>query len=244
MKKIACILLSLVMIFTLGINVLAVEEGIDDSENNCQDIFGTEPIGGGTDDGQIGAGDLFGKLVVSAEDANAYQGRTVTVDLVVSENPGFTQLTVNFAGENLTVTSVADGDLGTATLNEGVITVTSDTEITEDGCVAKVTLTAGDEIGEFNVTFTAEAMNGDDGVIAEGGSFKVTVEEATAMPGDTSGDQKVDTTDLAQLKLHLAGASALTGDALIAADINGDGDINTTDLAILKLYLAGAGTLG
>ena len=86
-------------------------------------------------------------------------------------------------------------------------------------------------------------MNGDDGVIAEGGSFKVTVEEATAMPGDTSGDQKVDTTDLAQLKLHLAGASALTGDALIAADINGDGDINTTDLAILKLYLAGAGTL-
>jgi hypothetical protein len=54
--------------------------------------------------------------------------------------------------------------------------------------------------------------------------------------GDVNGDDNVDTTDLASLKLNLAGLSSEVGEG---ADLNGDGNIDTTDLAELKLKLAG-----
>ncbi len=54
--------------------------------------------------------------------------------------------------------------------------------------------------------------------------------------GDVNGDGNVDTTDLASLKLNLAGLSSEIGEG---ADLNGDGNVDTTDLAALKLKLAG-----
>ncbi len=54
--------------------------------------------------------------------------------------------------------------------------------------------------------------------------------------GDVDGDGKVDTTDLAVLKLYLAGVS---GEISEGADMDENGEINTGDLAALKLYLAG-----
>ena len=59
---------------------------------------------------------------------------------------------------------------------------------------------------------------------------------ATAF-GDVDGSGKTDTTDLAKLKLFLAGAIDDTG---IYPDIDESGKADTTDLAKLKLYLAGA----
>ncbi|MBR2042770.1 MAG: dockerin type I repeat-containing protein [Clostridia bacterium] len=58
--------------------------------------------------------------------------------------------------------------------------------------------------------------------------------------GDCDGNKEIDTTDLAMLKLKLAGI----GEVGPGADCNGDGELNTTDLAMLKLNLAGIGTLG
>ena len=58
--------------------------------------------------------------------------------------------------------------------------------------------------------------------------------------GDCNGDGEINTTDLAALKLKLAGS----GEVGPGADCNGDGEINTTDLAVLKLNLAGSGVLG
>jgi DNA-directed RNA polymerase omega subunit len=54
--------------------------------------------------------------------------------------------------------------------------------------------------------------------------------------GDVDGDTDVDTTDLAALKLMLAG---LTTDVAPGADTDGNGKIDTGDLATLKLMLAG-----
>lgn len=55
--------------------------------------------------------------------------------------------------------------------------------------------------------------------------------------GDVNGDGKVNTTDLANLKLHLVNSSyEVTG----FADYNSDSFINTTDLALLKIFLAEA----
>ena len=57
--------------------------------------------------------------------------------------------------------------------------------------------------------------------------------------GDVNSDGKVDTVDLAQLKLYLAGLTDLSEISKDGADINADGGIDTTDLASLKLKLAG-----
>ena len=57
--------------------------------------------------------------------------------------------------------------------------------------------------------------------------------------GDLNGDGSVNTSDLATMKLFLAGINDLSDIGLLAGDLNVDGDVNTTDLAQLKLKLAG-----
>ncbi len=54
--------------------------------------------------------------------------------------------------------------------------------------------------------------------------------------GDTDGDGKVNTTDLALLKLKLAGINKTA--TANGADFNKDGNVDSLDLALLKLYLA------
>jgi hypothetical protein len=56
--------------------------------------------------------------------------------------------------------------------------------------------------------------------------------------GDANGDNAVDTTDLAVLKLYLAG---MQKDINMGVDMNVDYKVDTTDLAGLKLKLAGLG---
>ena len=62
----------------------------------------------------------------------------------------------------------------------------------------------------------------------------------TVILGDINGDTEVTALDLAELKLYLAGAKTLEGDALVAADINGQDGPDAVDLAQMKLYLSGA----
>ncbi len=57
--------------------------------------------------------------------------------------------------------------------------------------------------------------------------------------GDLNDDREVTTTDLAVMKLYLAGLSNLNDTELLAGDLNEDGAVDTTDLASLKLLLAG-----
>lgn len=59
------------------------------------------------------------------------------------------------------------------------------------------------------------------------------------LSGDCNGDFDVNTTDLAIMKLFLAGVGELSDTGKLGADLNGDGEVNTTDLASLKLKLAG-----
>ncbi len=66
-------------------------------------------------------------------------------------------------------------------------------------------------------------------------SYYAIISEDDVLLGDANGDGKIDTTDLAVMKLHLAG---LSGDIAEGIDMNADGIVNTTDLAELKLYLA------
>lgn len=240
MKKLACLLLSVLMILTLGVNVFAAVEGEDDANINTEDIFDPNSAGGNVDDGEFGADDIFGSPSVTAENTTAYKGDTVTVDLKITKNPGFTDMVITIAGEGVTVTAVANGDKGTATLSQGKIIISSDEEIAENICVAKVTLTVGEQLGDITVGISVTAENGDAAVAVTGKEFKITVKEESAVWGDVNNSGVCDTTDLALLKLLLANARTEGDPEIVFPDVDGDTFINTTDLAKLKLFLAGA----
>ncbi len=59
----------------------------------------------------------------------------------------------------------------------------------------------------------------------------------SASPGDLNDDGEINTSDLAMMKLFLAGNGEI---AQGTGDLDGDGQVNTSDLAVLKLNLAGA----
>ncbi|MEE0945715.1 MAG: GH32 C-terminal domain-containing protein [Acutalibacteraceae bacterium] len=65
-------------------------------------------------------------------------------------------------------------------------------------------------------------------------------EKENSLLGDIDRNGKVETSDLAALKLYLAGVGQEESVDKKAADLDGDGKIGTSDLAVLKLYLAGA----
>ena len=59
------------------------------------------------------------------------------------------------------------------------------------------------------------------------------------MTGDTSGDGKINITDMIAVKAHVLKKSTLTGAYSNAGDVNGDGKINITDFIKIKAVLLG-----
>ncbi len=216
MKKILAVILCVCMMFTLSLGVCA-DTGIDDSITD--------------------AGDIFGATSVYFLDAQVSKGGDVTVDVMLQSNPGVTEIKVTFAlPEGISIKSVANGDKGTATLGNNVVTV-SDAEVISatDCCIAKVTFTATAE-GEKKVTLSATAKNGANNIDVNGLEcvINVTASAVVVIPGDVDGNGAVNTTDLAEIKLFLA---QIKDEVCEGADLNDDGAVTTTDLAALKLIL-------
>lgn len=220
MKKIIAVMLTLAMLFSVM-------------------SFGASAYTINKDDAEIGAGDIFGATAVYFEDATVEAGKTVTVDLMLESNPGITEISISLQlPEGITVSAVENGDMGTAVLSDNTVTVTSDTALTEDGCIAKITFAAA-VAGEKTVALKATAENDGDAIVVNGSSCVITVAAATVtiVKGDVNGDGERNTTDLAVLKLFLA--SGERTEDVVNPDVNGDNSENTTDLAALKLMLAG-----
>lgn len=100
------------------------------------------------------------------------------------------------------------------------------------------------EEGElYSFWVTDDAENGASNGYLAGGSVGqnglLDTADSYETVGDVNADGKVDTTDLATLKLFLAGATEESEINKIEADLNFDGKVNTSDLASLKLKLAG-----
>ncbi len=57
--------------------------------------------------------------------------------------------------------------------------------------------------------------------------------------GDANCDGKVNAVDIIKIKLHLAGKTILTGNAIVLADVNFDEKVNAMDILQLKLAMAG-----
>jgi ribosomal protein L21E len=76
-------------------------------------------------------------------------------------------------------------------------------------------------------------------VDCEGNAVYTAVYDVLYTLGDCNADGNVDTTDLATMKLFLAGLSDLSDIGLLAGDLNGDGKVSADDLASLQKVLVG-----
>ncbi|MBR2043760.1 MAG: DNRLRE domain-containing protein [Clostridia bacterium] len=105
---------------------------------------------------------------------------------------------------------------------------------TVNGQVARVNIESLEK-GEYTAYAVVTYADGKKS-ISDSIEFSTQENTSELLYGDVNDDGKVDTTDLAMMKLHLATGSEINE---ANGDVDFDGIINTSDLANLKLFLAG-----
>ena len=183
-----------------------------------------------------------GKIVIS--NVNATAGGTVTVDVSLENNPGFSSFvaTVNYDETRLILDSVslADGVGGQLNVSRRIVWV-NNSDYTEDGAFLTLTFTVKDDAADGDAFVFLSYDVGDISNYAESDvAFNVIpgiVTVKSHVPGDINGDNTTNSKDLTRLLKYLAGNPVEVNAA--ALDINGDGKVNSKDLTRLLKYLAG-----
>lgn len=171
---------------------------------------------------------------VTAHNNSLKAGDTVTFTVTFnapSEMTAFSY-TVNYDSEYLSFVSASASDYNSSL--DGKIYY-----IAEADGVTKVTETftfTCISVGESSVNITDICCADSKEYTYSDVSFAFSVERCTA--GDVNNDGFVNASDLATLKLYLAGQNVEISKGY--SDLNADGYVNASDLAELKLALAGA----
>ena len=214
MKKFLALFLSLMLVFSFG--AVASAAGVDDNIVDAGDIFGLASV-------------YFDKAEVQIDD-------TVTVDVKLKNNAGFTKLVITPECEGLTLVGVQGGSGTSASFANGVVTVLAAPAISgQDVVVAKLQFKGVAE-GDIAVALALAAYVGAEEFETVKAISYVTVKAAYTL-GDFNGDGLIDVVDLSILKKHVAGLETLANPAM--GDMNGDGETEVADLAILKKQVAG-----
>ena len=190
---------------------------------------------------------IYGK-----EDVAVYRGDTVRIAVVIEHNSGFSYgvIRINYDKDSLSFVGVSAGDvtedITMGSLTEGQISLLvcpADNETRKNGTLFYLEFTVKEnaESSYLDIYYNPQSDFSD----KEGNRLFFNLEGVTIavkkfMTGDVNGDKKVDTSDLALMKLYLVGAEKEIGGG---ADIDMDGKVDTLDLAFLKLHLAGNITL-
>ncbi len=179
--------------------------------------------------------------ILTVESVRARPGQEVTVGISFTNNPGVMvmALGLDYDSSKLTLTGFEDAGFTGWSVNTAAIWL-GDSNSSFNGTILKLKFRVADNAPEGDIPVTLRYAEGD---IANAGGTpllpkcnpgKVTV--SNILPGDITGDGKVNAMDLLRLKKYLAGDSVtLVG----SGDITGDGKINAMDLLRLKKYLAG-----
>ena len=184
------------------------------------------------------------KLSVSSK--RCVVGKTITLDLSIANNPGFTALNLALIYDKSNLTLVGVENL------IGGFTMTSDSSIVWDGgknyssngTIATLTFAVKEDAtaGDYEIKvrfFDASNYDGDD-VTFTTSSGIVTVLDVVF--GDANGDGVVTTADLTVMRRYFASRDPETGEYTMeisaGADANDDGKITTADLTALRRYFA------
>ena len=195
---------------------------------------------------------------ITVKNAKAFVGKTIAVEIVLADNPGFVnmQLKIEYDSSVFTLDSVTDGGiLGTSmhtSRYESPYYLTWD-----NGSTATADITANGTIATLNFTVAADAPTGDyeikvsydydDYGIVDFYLNPVSIATVNGLVtvtdvilGDVTGDGRVNTLDGMYLGRYLAKWPDFPAEKIDmdAADVNGDGKVNTLDGMILGRHLA------
>lgn len=189
--------------------------------------------------------------LISSTNKTTRAGKTVSFEIVLTNNPGMNYLALDFTYDSnvLTLiniegtalvgsfTGVPNNDFAAV---DGAFTLlwAGASNSAENGTLATLTFTVKDDapVGAYDVTMAiAECYNQvDDDVEIYSEKFTITVIDY--IPGDVNGDGVVNGKDATRLLQHLAHWSVEIDEA--AADCNGDGVVNGKDATRLLQHLA------
>lgn len=173
-------------------------------------------------------------------------GGTITLDVDIANNPGFSALNVAFLynEEYLTLTKIENLLTSMIMTQESTVVWDATADHTGDGTICRLTFEVSEDTPEgdyeIRVLFLSASNSDFEEVIMTGvsGTLKV----SAVIYGDVNGDGKIASVDLAMLRKYIASADPITGESSVAigpgADCNGDGKVNSIDLAMLRKYLA------
>ena len=175
--------------------------------------------------------------------ASGSAGSEVVLDVKLDRNPGIMALNFFFdydkskleflGGEEGTLTGWTFSTKGNGALWD------SDADCTDTGTIARLRFKILEGADEGTVSVVLRDLlagnYADQEIHFAAVSGKVTIRNR--IPGDMTGDGKVNIMDLIRLRKHLAGDSVDID--LSNADVTGDGKVNVMDLIRLRKYLAG-----
>lgn len=176
-------------------------------------------------------------------------GKTVSVDIVMSNNPGVAGVALSVGYDSSVMTLISyeykDWEASTSNFdqdpaNNPVAFFWGKTK-NYTGDTTLVTLTFeikdGAPVGDYNLTLGSEfGITNQDMQDVECNFVNGTISIIDCIPGDSNGDGAINTKDAVLLAQYLAKWNVHID--MNAADCNGDGAINTKDAVLLAQYLA------
>lgn len=203
-----------------------------------------------------------GVMPVRLDSVCARPGNTVQVRLMLDENPGFANLSlvIGYDADVMTLTKVENKVSGTEytgsqtlTAAPYMLTWNSGTQnCTASGTLAILTFQIKDTAAYGMYPISVSFYKGLQGTYKDGVNVNYdqsrnalplvyvgsSAEIRSYIPGDISGDGRVDSRDVLNLLRHLSGWKGITV-VEEALDVNGDGESDFRDVTALLQYIAG-----
>ncbi len=181
-----------------------------------------------------------GKLKVS--EVKTTPGREVVVGIILMENPGIIALTMGFDYDRtrLSYAGYEDSGLTDWIVADERLSWIGSGNSSYNGEILKLKFRVLDTAAEGDAEINLNCREGDMIDMSENSYIpliengKVTV--LNYIPGDMTGDSKVNALDLVRLKRYLGGENVVL---IASGDVTNDGKINALDLVRLKRYLGG-----
>lgn len=189
--------------------------------------------------------------LIAIEDVNVQPGRTVDMDITISNNPGISTViaSIIFDDSLLTLNSITyNGEFGgVGSLPEKYaspvdIAWDDSDNNTSNGVFATLNFTVNETAESGTTTEVSFVYTKGDICNINEDDVDFTIQNATiiikkGMPGDVNGDFVRNSKDLTRLRKYFAGWDVSVDE--VAADVNGDGVINAKDLTRLRKFFAG-----
>lgn len=199
---------------------------------------------------------------VTAETVSGAPGETVTVEIQIAENPGFTNFAIalDYDREHLTLKSIEteDGNApylcgSNVSINKtwdgeekeyGFVVSASADPVKGNGTLFAVTFEiAADFVGEAQVTPMVQYIRNNEALFSV---FEEIDAEATSgavlsvLEGDVNGDGIIEYDDVMLAYKAFLGEAELTAEQMAAVDANGNGTVEETEYqAIYQIYIGG-----